>query len=67
MLSDKLIDNLEDKPFFINGKAIINRSANDSIFRNILKAEEKFMKVERKVEIYDPIAKIWEPLILRGN
>ena len=25
------------------------------------------MKIERKVEIYDPIAKIWEPLILRGK
>lgn len=68
-LSEALIEKLEDEAIYINGKAIINESANDSIFMPVLKeySEVKFMKIERKVEIYDPISKMWEPLILRGN
>jgi hypothetical protein len=64
IFSEDLIKNLENEFVFMNGNPIYSEAASDNIFANILSL--KFLKVERKVEIYDPIAKLWEPLILRG-
>jgi hypothetical protein len=66
--SDYFIKLLNEKMIFITGNITYVNSAIDNLFEFPYKnVKTNFIRIERFVEIFDPINEIWEPLILRGK
>jgi hypothetical protein len=67
--SDYFINLLNEKMIFLNGNITYANPAFDYLFSfpDINNTNLNYIKIERLVEIFDPINEIWEPLILRGN
>lgn len=53
-------------PCLVQTALHMNDNTNNSI-NNKNDTINKYLKLERKVEIYDPISKLWEPIIIRGK
>lgn len=52
---------------YLSGNVYFEESASDPLFNFPNKENQKIIKLERQVEIFDPINRIWEPLLLRGD
>jgi len=65
--SDYFIDLLNERMIYLTGNITFANPAVDNLFFFPEIDKTNYVKIERLVEIYDPINEIWEPLILRGN
>lgn len=64
--SDYFIRLLDDKMVYLTGNISYDLPANDNLFNFRSNNNKNIIKLERFVEIFDPINEIWEPLLLRG-
>lgn len=65
--SEYFIDLLNEKMIYLTGNINYSIPAVDNLFFFPDVEKTNFVKIERLVEVFDPINEIWEPLILRGN
>ena len=64
--SDYFITLLNEKMIYLTGKITFINPAIDNLFVFPDIGNKNYVKIERLVEIFDPLNEIWEPLILRG-
>lgn len=59
--------NYEDKNVFTSGFPVIKEAAKDDRLNQLLSCNTKYLKIQRLVEVFNPIAKKWENLGRNNN